>query len=98
MGRRFLYRRPRSFNIAARNLCASIIRDSVSRAAPSAASPFWPLQVAFWGAPFWHQGHPGGPWEQQDGHKVVQNRISIDLVMIWNPCIIILLGFWVQEV
>ena len=53
-------------------------------------APFGLSRLPFGG----RQGHPGGPWEQQDGHKVVQNRIFIDLVMIWNPC---RLGFRVQE-
>ena len=41
------------------------------------------------GGPFWHLGsslgdsfslrdHPGGPWEQQDGHEVPNDRILVD--------------------
>ena len=26
--------------------------------------------------------HPGGPWEQQDGHEVANNRIFVDFGMI----------------
>ena len=26
--------------------------------------------------------HPGGPWEQQDGHEVANNRIFVDLGVI----------------
>ena len=45
------------------------------------------------GKPFWHLGstlgghfrtsdHPGGPWEQQDGHEVANNRIVVDFGVI----------------
>ena len=34
---------------------------------------------------------PGGPWERQDGHGVVQSRISIDFEVILGPVYISLL-------
>ena len=34
--------------------------------------------------------HPGGPWEQQDGHEVVRSRLLIDFGMMLRP---ILRGF-----
>ena len=29
--------------------------------------------------------HPGGPWEQQDGREVANNRIFVDFGVIWEP-------------
>ena len=29
--------------------------------------------------------HPGGPWEQQDGHEVARHRILVDFGMISGP-------------
>ena len=26
--------------------------------------------------------HPGGPWEQQDGPEVVNNRVLVDFVLV----------------
>ena len=54
------------------------------------------------GEPFWHLGstlgailapgdHPGGPWEQQDGHEVANNRIFVDFGMISGP---VYVSFW----
>ena len=45
------------------------------------------------GEPFWHLGstlgghfgirdHPGGPWEQQAGHEVANDRIFVDFGVI----------------
>ena len=31
------------------------------------------------------RGHPGGPWEQQDGREVANNRIFVDLGVISGP-------------
>ena len=38
-----------------------------------------------WGVILAPRDHPGGPWEQQDGLEVVQNRISIDFAVILGP-------------
>ena len=54
------------------------------------------------GRPFWHlgstlgrhfrtSGPPGGPWEQQDGHEVANNRIFVDFGMISGP---VYVSFW----
>ena len=36
------------------------------------------LSGAPWGAILALRDHPGGPWEQQDGHEVANNRIIVD--------------------
>ncbi len=38
-----------------------------------------------WGGILAPRGRPGGPWAQQDGHKVVPNRICIDFGVILGP-------------
>ena len=38
-----------------------------------------------WGTFFAPPDHPGGPWEQQDGHDGVRNGIFIDFELIWGP-------------
>ena len=35
-----------------------------------------------WGATLTLWDHPGGPWEQQDGFEVANNRIFVDFGMI----------------
>ena len=35
--------------------------------------------------------HPGGPWEQQDGHEVANNRIFVDFGVISGP---VYVSFW----
>ena len=60
----------------------------ILRATPSAAGPFWLLGIAIWGpwcllfdilgAILAPRDHPGGPWEQQDGREVANNRILVD--------------------
>ena len=56
--------------------------------------PFWFLGStlgdhfgvsATWEAILAPRDHPGGPWEQQDGHEVVRNRIFIDFGVIVGP-------------
>ena len=37
-----------------------------------------PSIFIFWGTILAPRDHPGGPWEQQDGHEVVNNRIFAD--------------------
>ena len=54
--------------------------------------PFWHLgstlgshfgvSEAPWEAILATRDHPGGPWEQQDGHKVARHRILVDFGMI----------------
>ena len=64
--------------------------------------PFWQLGST-WGGHFGFSGapreailaprdHPGGPWEQQDGHEVVNDMILVDFGMIWGLVYISLLG------
>ena len=69
------------------------------RATPSAAGPLWLLVVAIRGAWCFQFGtflalrkHDGGPWEHQDGHERVRNRISWDLGRILEPYFESLLG------
>ena len=40
------------------------------------------------------RNHPGGPWEQQDGPEVANNRIFFDFGMIWGP---VYISFWKQK-
>ena len=40
------------------------------------------ISGARWEAILGPWDHPGGPWEQQDGHEVANNRILVDLGMI----------------
>ena len=35
-----------------------------------------------WEAILAPRDHPGGPWEQQDGHEVANDRIFVDFGMI----------------
>ena len=35
--------------------------------------------------------HPGGPWGQQDGHEVANDRIFVDLGEISGP---VYISFW----
>ena len=35
-----------------------------------------------WKAILAPRDHPGGPWEQQDGHEVANDRIFIDFELI----------------
>ena len=55
-------------------------------------APFWHLgttlrhHFAFSGGP-WEailapRDHPGGPWKQQDGHEIANNRTFVDLGVI----------------
>ena len=37
---------------------------------------------ATWGVILAPRDHPGGPWEQQDGHEVANNRICVDFGVI----------------
>ena len=95
------------------NIEVCIFSEDILRATPSAASPFWLLGVAIWGAWCFHfditgchfgtsgapwgailapRDHPGGPWEQQDGHELVWSRIFIDFGVILGPVYISFLG------
>ena len=38
--------------------------------------------------------HPGGPWEQQDGHKVARHRIFVDLGVISG---FVSVSFWASK-
>ena len=43
------------------------------------------ISGARWGVILATRGHPGRPWEQQDGHEVVGNMIFIDFGVILEP-------------
>ena len=43
------------------------------------------ISGAPWEAILALRDHPGGPWEQQDGHEVANNRILVDLGVISGP-------------
>ena len=38
--------------------------------------------------------HPGGPWKQQDGLELVDNRIFVDFGMIFG---LVYVSFWVSK-
>ena len=38
-----------------------------------------------WDAILAPRDHPGGPWEQQDGHEVARHRIFVDFGVISGP-------------
>ena len=38
--------------------------------------------------------HPGGPWEQQDGHEVARHRILVDFGVISG---LVYVSFWVSK-
>ena len=40
------------------------------------------ISGAPWEAILALRDHPGGPWEQQDGHEVVNNKIFVDFGVI----------------
>ena len=44
-----------------------------------------------WGAILAPRDYPGGPWEQQDGFEVVDNRIFVDFGVISGP---VYVSFW----
>ena len=44
-----------------------------------------------WEAILAPRDHPGGPWEQQDGHEVANNRIFVDLGVILG---LVYVSFW----
>ena len=74
-------------------LTAKLIRN-ILRAALSAAGPFELLVVAIWEAWCFHfdtlgtisapWAHPGGPWEKQEGHEGIRNRIFTDFGVIFG--------------
>ena len=43
------------------------------------------ISGAPWEAILAPRDHPGGPWEQQDGHEVANNRIFVDFGVISGP-------------
>ena len=47
-----------------------------------------------WGVILAPRDHPGGPWEQQDGLEVVNNRICVDFGMILG---LVYVSFWVHN-
>ena len=49
------------------------------------------ISGAPWEAILASRDHPGGPWEQQDGHEVANNRILVDFGLISGP---VYVGFW----
>ena len=67
-------------------------------------TPFWHLgstlgshfgvSGARWDAMLAPRDHPGGPWEQQDGHEVANNRIFVDLGVISGP---VSCSFWCSK-
>ena len=67
-------------------------RDSIFAPREHLGRPFWHLgstlgshfgvSEAPWEAILAPRDHPGGPWEQQDGHEVANDRIFVDLGMI----------------
>ena len=44
----------------------------------------WVVSEAPWEAILALRDHPGGPWEQQDGHEVANNRILVDLGVLYG--------------
>ena len=40
---------------------------------------------------------PGGPWKQQDGHEVVQNRLFIDFGVMLGSCFEIFSEAWLTN-
>ena len=76
-------------------------RDSIFAPREHLGRPFWHLgsilrshfgvSGAPWEAILAPRDHPGGPWEQQDGHEVVNNRIFIDFGVISGLVYVI---FW----
>ena len=49
--------------------------------------------LAPWEAILAPRDQPGGPWEQQDGQEVVNDRFFVDLGVISGPVLCQLLGF-----
>ena len=62
--------------------------DSIFATREHLGGPFWHLgstlgsyfgvSGAPWEAIWYLETTPGGPWEQQDGHEVANNRIFVD--------------------
>ena len=44
-----------------------------------------------WGAILAPRDHPGGPWEQQDGHEVANDKIVVDFGLISGR---VFVSFW----
>jgi hypothetical protein len=42
------------------------------------------VSEAAWEAILAPRDHPGGPWEQQDGYEVANNKILVDLGVIFG--------------
>ena len=51
-----------------------------------------------WEAVLAPRDHPGGPWEQQDGFEVVNNRILVDLGIISGHVYVSFFGFKMLEI
>ena len=61
-------------------------RDPIFASREHLGRPFWDVGTtlgshfgisgAHWGAILAPRDHPGGPWEQQDGHEVVRHRMT----------------------
>ena len=70
----------------------------------SSGLPFWHLESTLgghfgvsrapWEAILAPRDHPGGPWEQQDGHEVANNRIFVDVGLISRP---VYVSFWASK-
>ena len=51
------------------------------------------VSEAHWEAILAPRDHPGGPWEQQDGHEVANDRIWADFGVISGPVSVGVLEF-----
>ena len=49
------------------------------------------ISGAPWEAILAPRDHPGGPWEQQDGHEVVNDKNFVDFVIILG---LVYVSFW----
>ena len=75
--------------------------DSIFAPREDLGRPFWHLgstlgcyfgvSEAPWEAILAPRDHPGGPWEQQEGHEVANNRIFVDFGLISD---LVSFSFW----
>ena len=49
------------------------------------------VSIAPWEAILAPRDHPGGPWGQQDGHEVANDRIFVEFIVISGP---VYVSFW----
>ena len=76
-------------------------RDSIFAPREHLWKAFWHLRTTLgshfgisgapWEAILASRDHPGGPWEQEDGQEVANNRIFVDFRMISGP---VYASFW----